>query len=364
MTHVLIAGGGVGGLCLAQGLRETGLRATVFERDPGAGTRGQGYRLHIDGDGDEALRRCLPDELFRRYRDTSAEPGRGKITTVKSDFTELASFPVPVADHTAVDRLLLREILRSGVDVRFGRTVIDAKDTGDGVVLRFADGSEERGDVLVGAEGVGSVLRPIVAPDAVVVDTGMRCAYGRTPLTALPELDDRLFDGFTSVIGRPSLFGKGGALALAAFRARSHDPGLPPVADYLMWAVIGAVPDMSDPRALHRFATKFVKRWHPEFRRIVANADVPATFGTPIRTSGPVPSWPTGRITLLGDAIHVMPPAGGVGANTALRDAALLSDLLGSTDPLTAFAGYEARMREYATEVVRQSTQLMRGNNK
>ncbi|TDQ00182.1 FAD-dependent oxidoreductase [Labedaea rhizosphaerae] len=356
MTHVLVAGAGVGGLCLAQGLRRAGIRTTVFERDPDAGTRGQGYRLHIDGNGDAALRRCLPDALFRRYRDTSSLPGRGKITTFAADFTELASVTVPPADHTAVDRLLMRQILLSDLDVRFGRTVTSAQDTGKDVVVRFADGGVERGDLLVGADGVGSVLRPLVAPDAEVIDTGMRCAYGRTPLSALPALDERLFDGFTSVVGQR------GALALAAFRARSHDPELPPVADYLMWAVVGPVPDERDPAALHEFATRFVAGWHPEFRRIVANADVPATFGTPIRTSGPVPWWPTGRITLLGDAIHVMPPTGGVGANTALRDAALLTDLLARTEPRAAFAEYENQMRDYATEVVRQSTRTMTGD--
>ncbi|MGW4489416.1 hypothetical protein ACWEOE_36960 [Amycolatopsis sp. NPDC004368] len=68
-----------------------GLRATVFERDPDAGTRGHGYRLHIDGNGDEALRRCPPDELFRRERATSAQPGRGKITTHKSDFADVTA---------------------------------------------------------------------------------------------------------------------------------------------------------------------------------------------------------------------------------------------------------------------------------
>lgn len=358
VTHVLIAGGGVGGLCLAQGLAKVGIRATVFERDPDAGTRGQGYRLHIDRHGDDALRRCLPGDRFRRYRDTSALPGRGKITTLAPDCTELASFPVPVADHTAVDRMLLRRLLLTDVDVRFGRTVAGAEDTGDGVVLRFTDGTAERGDLLVGADGVGSVLRSVVAPGAEVIDTGLRCVYGRTPLAALPHLPERLFDGFTSVAGPR------GAMALAAFRACNHDPELPPVDDYLMWAVVGAVPRTSEPTALHRFAKKFVRTWHPELRRIVAGADVPATFGTPIRTSSPVPSWPTGRITLLGDAIHVMPPTGGVGANTAMRDAALLVELLSRTDPPAAFAEYETRMREYATEVVRQSTKMMTGEKK
>jgi 2-polyprenyl-6-methoxyphenol hydroxylase-like FAD-dependent oxidoreductase len=62
--QVLIAGGGVGGLGLAQGLRRAGIEVTVFERDPAIAVGQQGYRIHLNADGDAALRRCLPSGLF------------------------------------------------------------------------------------------------------------------------------------------------------------------------------------------------------------------------------------------------------------------------------------------------------------
>lgn len=70
--HVLIAGAGIGGLCLAQGLHAARVRVSAFERDPSLDNRvlenrGQGYRIHIDNHGGEALRRCLPEHVYRLY---------------------------------------------------------------------------------------------------------------------------------------------------------------------------------------------------------------------------------------------------------------------------------------------------------
>jgi salicylate hydroxylase len=81
---------------------------------------------------------------------------------------------------------------------------------------------------------------------------------------------------------------------------------------------------------------------------------------TPIRTSTQVEPWPASTVTLLGDAIHSMPPTAGVGANTALRDAQLLTANLsraavGEMPPLDAIADYETRMREYGYAAVRAS---------
>ena len=70
-VRVLIAGAGVGGLSLAQGLRKESIDVTVFERDPEAVARGQGYRLRIDATGNKALAACLPGDLFELYRATA-----------------------------------------------------------------------------------------------------------------------------------------------------------------------------------------------------------------------------------------------------------------------------------------------------
>src|SRR3954453_11811133 len=66
--RVLVIGGGLGGLCLAQGLRRHGVDVAVFERDADADTRRQGYRLHLDSRAASALRECLPPDRYARFQ--------------------------------------------------------------------------------------------------------------------------------------------------------------------------------------------------------------------------------------------------------------------------------------------------------
>jgi 2-polyprenyl-6-methoxyphenol hydroxylase-like FAD-dependent oxidoreductase len=100
-------------------------------------------------------------------------------------------------------------------------------------------------------------------------------------------------------------------------------------------------------------------------RDLVAATDPATVVLTPIRTATQVDAWPARRVTLLGDAIHSMPPTAGVGANTALRDAELLAGNLarvaeGRVPLLDAIADYEARMREYGFAAVRESLANLR----
>ncbi|WP_199032616.1 NAD(P)/FAD-dependent oxidoreductase, partial [Ralstonia sp. ASV6] len=72
--HVTIIGAGLGGLCLAQGLRRRGIAFDVFERDAAMGSRPQGYRIRIDAAGQRALQDCLPPTRYTLFRKTCAVP--------------------------------------------------------------------------------------------------------------------------------------------------------------------------------------------------------------------------------------------------------------------------------------------------
>ena len=366
--RVLIAGAGIGGLALAQGLRRAGVDVTVFERDPSPTLRQQGYRIHIDGQGGAALEACLPPELFELYLSTSDNPSGTGVTILDHRLRELNAFSFPPGRHTAVNRLTLRQILLHGLDdvVRFGHEVTGASTDGDGVRLEFEGGSAI-GDVLIGADGTGSVVRPHAVPAAAVVDTGMFGIYGRTPLP--PGGFPGLPGGFSAVTGT----GTGAtALALSSFQARhpvaeaGAAAGVPlaPVPDYQMWCALTFERPEGDATALHRKALGLLEGWHETVYDIVARAEVPATFPVTIRTSQRIPAWPTSNITLLGDAIHAMTPAGGVGANTALRDAARLTAALSTADSPgevhDAIAAYESDMRVYGFAAVEASLKGLR----
>jgi len=71
--HIIIIGGGLGGLCLAQGLKKEGISFSIFERDVSKDARRQGYRLRINLPGSAALRENLPENLWKLFEDTSAK---------------------------------------------------------------------------------------------------------------------------------------------------------------------------------------------------------------------------------------------------------------------------------------------------
>ena len=115
----------------------------------------------------------------------------------------------------------------------------------------------------------------------------------------------------------------------------------------------GAVP-------LHREAARLVEGWHPAVCRIIAEAEVPATFGVCITSARPVAPWPAPNVTLLGDAIHTMSPGRGEGANIALKDALVLLRALqrvasGTASLASAIRGYEAEMFQYGFQAVADS---------
>jgi 2-polyprenyl-6-methoxyphenol hydroxylase-like FAD-dependent oxidoreductase len=100
--------------------------------------------------------------------------------------------------------------------------------------------------------------------------------------------------------------------------------------------------------------------WSPDLRGLVERAETSSLSSFAVKSSVPIAPWATGRVTLLGDALHNMTPFRGVGANTALRDAALLRGVLsrvsrGERKLLAALAEYEREMIGYGFAAVRAS---------
>ncbi|MEU7435268.1 FAD-dependent monooxygenase [Streptomyces sioyaensis] len=225
--RVLIAGAAVGGLALAQALRQAGIAVTVFERTPTVRADRRGYRINVHRVGGDALAACLPDELFRQYLATSRDEARARVAVFGHRMRPLYASDVGVdgtatpRDHTGVNRLTLRQVMVAGLEreVRFGQEGVRFEQTPDRVRVLLADGS------------TAEAVRP--------------------------------------------------------------------------------------------------------------------------------PTWPAGRVTLLGDAIHPMSPAGGTGANTALRDAAVLAGKLTAArrpaGPVSAVAAYETEMCRYGFAAVAES---------
>jgi 2-polyprenyl-6-methoxyphenol hydroxylase-like FAD-dependent oxidoreductase len=373
--RVAVVGGGLGGLCLAQGLLRAGADVTVYERDASLASRRQGYRLHVDARAGLALQACLPPESLALFQATCGQASR-RLTVVSEKLRVLheqvrgdsdADPYAPATLSTSVNRLTFREVLSSGLDGRivFGRGLTRYEAGSGGVRLHFAGGQSADADVLVGADGVQSAVRRQYLPGAEPADSGAWCIYGKTPLGPRVQFPAVLADGFTAVVGGRI----GMALGPVRFREPPQAFGLTPAADYVMWAVAGdrrafGVPDEQltalDPAGLHALSAELIRAWHPDLRALLALADVDETFGVRVRVSPPAPPWAPSRITVLGDAIHAMSPARGSGANTALQDAALLCRTLTAADGgdvVAAVGDYERQMREYGYAAVAASRQ-------
>jgi 2-polyprenyl-6-methoxyphenol hydroxylase-like FAD-dependent oxidoreductase len=146
--HVLIIGGGVGGLTLAQGLKRIGVSAAVYERDRTPTDRLQGYRVHISPTGSSGLHECLAPESFDIFDRTCGSPNNA-VRFFTEQMGELLSFerelvqPTdPIACHRSASRITLRQVLLSGLDnVQFGKTFSRYEERDDQIVAHFEDGS-------------------------------------------------------------------------------------------------------------------------------------------------------------------------------------------------------------------------------
>ncbi|HEY8042641.1 MAG TPA: NAD(P)/FAD-dependent oxidoreductase [Streptosporangiaceae bacterium] len=384
--HVLIAGGGLSGLALAQGLIKDGHTCEVFERDADL-SRKRGYYLHMNGDGGEALRRCLPADLFELYAETSRQtPDRRESIVLDDQLAVLSSQPhlgppnEGPRPHTGVHRRTLRQILlaRLGDSFRPGRAAVSYQEQGDGVRLRLDDGSTAEGDVLVGADGIRSAVRGQRLPGVRVIDAGVRGlgVYGRSPLT--PEVRDSLppllLQGVIIAADR-----HGSRMLLAAFQPRrpavqaaaelAPDVTLEPVGDYLMVSCSVAPGTVIPPAGEWAAGTPAMLRdamlqatggWHPALRGILGRVELDSIFVIPFGYLDPAPAWTPSRVTLIGDAAHAMLPTLGLGANLALRDARLLLEQLtaasrGKTALVAGIGVFEQEMRDYVYPFMRMT---------
>ncbi|HXM55824.1 MAG TPA: NAD(P)/FAD-dependent oxidoreductase [Candidatus Dormibacteraeota bacterium] len=396
--QVAIIGAGTGGLALAHGLRRAGIDVGVYERDRTRRDGLQGYRVGISPDGSRALHALLPPDLYATFVATCARPPRS-LTFLDErlrpllEITERDGLEIgddPVESEKSVSRMTLRQVLLTGLDdaVHFDRTFTRYDVRPDGAVeAHFEDGTSVVADLLVGADGSNSRVRRQLLPHAELRDTGIVAVAGKAPLTdEVRELiTPPLWNGVAlvfaprgySLVSHTMEFewgpdGPKAGIGRTEAELIERWPGLlfDNTSDYFMWGFGGSRKRLPvDLMALHGRelidqTLALTPGWHPNLRRIFELSDPGATFPISIRTSVPVEPWPTGPVTLIGDAIHTMTPGRGVGANTALLDALLLCHQLleardGRRGQREAVAAYERAMIDYGFEAVRDSLKQM-----
>jgi 2-polyprenyl-6-methoxyphenol hydroxylase-like FAD-dependent oxidoreductase len=386
-SKLLIIGGGISGLALAQGCKKHGIKFHVYERDVAHNHRTQGYRIRVSREGGEALQYLLSSELHALLEASSADIRVGPILEIDAITAEVAEVkfrhgngPPPVTADSkprTVDRTVLRHLLLRGLDehITFGKTLDHYETSANGVVAHFLNGTNAHGSLLVGADGSKSAVRRQLLPRATLLDTDGRCLYGKTLLTQdlIDELEPATLMRMSNIKdrSRPNLLAM--VLEPITFPNRTemakHDIPCPP--DYLYWVLAGHphiynVPEdvTQTPKLSYdecaELALNVTERWHPKLSPIVKRQLPGETSLLPLLSVAPqIATWDVNeKVTVIGDAIHVMSPAAGSGAVTALRDAHHLCRLLmEKDDTLTAVSTYEALMREYAGQAIGFSLQ-------
>jgi 2-polyprenyl-6-methoxyphenol hydroxylase-like FAD-dependent oxidoreductase len=342
--RALIIGAGPGGLTAAIALRRTGIEAAVFERAEALGKAGAG--LGVQSNALRALMRLgIGDRLLNASTEIRVQEirnSRGELL-LQLPMGEVAdAFGTPSISLARADvQLTLADALDDGV-LRLSRECTLVEQDADGVSAHFADGTTERGSLLIGADGGRSIVRRLVYGDA---DAPRRYS-GVTIWRSIVRLDAGILAQDTSraYLGRARtfvMFPVGGDRVYWGFGKREPKGGEDPVDQ-----IQGILADhLSELPALTR--------------QVVAATPAEEIIRTDIYDRNPERVWVNGRVALLGDAAHLTSPFVGQGAGISMEDSVALAKELALTNGLRdermlahALARYEQARIPHTSDVV------------
>ena len=322
--RALIVGGGIGGLAAAVALQRVGITAAVFEKAPQITEVGAG--LSLWSNAMVALRRLGLDaaaleagSVIERTR-TFLFSGESFGSIDFAALTEKAGAPSICLHRATLQRLLLDAALCDDPrSVQTGRECTGFEADAATVTALFSDGAREHGDVLIGADGIHSVIRGQLFGSE-RLRFGGYLAWRGSQAGCCPCDDRRLY----------------------WFLTRNAAPG-----------------SHAGPLGNRGEAIECVRNWRVPFRRFVEATKEDAILRNDVVDRRARRVWGAGPVTLLGDAIHATTPNLGQGACQALEDAVVLADSLRRCAPAeAALRDYEARRHHRANFVIGQSRRI------
>jgi 2-polyprenyl-6-methoxyphenol hydroxylase-like FAD-dependent oxidoreductase len=334
---ILIAGGGIGGLTLGVALRRAGFSVRIFER--AAALRPVGAGITMQANAMLAFRTIGLDTAVAAAGQVMQRGmildhrGRSLGTMLVSEMAQELGAPM-----IAIHRARLQEVLQEALGPEPlvpGTKVVGFKDEQDGVIARLSDGSEARGDLLVGADGLRSTVR------AQLVNDGEPRYAGYTSWRGVCEVANVADPAVTSESWGPGL--RFGIVPLDQGRT--------------YWFATANVPagGIDAPDAHGELLSRF-SSWHAPVRALIENTQASTIVRTDIHDRPTLRNWVRGRVALLGDAAHPMTPNMGQGGGQAVEDAVVLARCLAVDAELpAALARYEALRLPRANDFVTRS---------
>ena len=337
---VAIVGGGIGGLFAANALCAKGVQVSLYEQAPAIGEVGAGVFLtpnsvrHLQRIGLEPAvekwgARVGHDSRYFRHDGAPIAPVQ---------VTDSAGWNATFGMHRADLVDMLAEALPAGV-LHCGHRCIAFEQDGNMARVSFANGASAQADLIIGADGIHSELRPYVYASSEPVFSGSVAYRGLVPHERVPDWPTDRWQMWLGT-GRHFL-----AFPVRAGKLINYVGFVP--SDKEMkesWTAPG------DPDVLRRaFAG-----WDPRIHQLLN--EVQQTFRWALYDREPLPMWTSKRLTLLGDAAHPMLPHLGQGANQSIEDGMALATILAHADRASApqaLLAYERLRRERVAQVQR-----------
>jgi FAD-dependent urate hydroxylase len=343
LEKIITIGGGIGGLCTAIALRQTGLNVEVYEQAPVLGAVGAG--ITIWPNAIKAFRRLGVAERIistgARIRRAELRNWRGRVMSRSEpgELEERLGEPT-VAIHRADLHSILISALPEGL-VHLGKRCVELKQGEKDIQVTFERGGEERADLLVGADGIHSVLRQQMMPEA-------QPRYsGYTAWRGVVETEDEAALGVTNETwGRGTRFG---FLRIDSKRV-------------YWFATTNSVAGMRQaPAENKRFLLERFSGWHHPVELLIQSTSPDQILHSDIYDLEPMSKWFDGRAVLLGDAAHPTTPNMGQGACMAIESSLVLARCLEQEDDLAvALIRYELERMPRTAWITRQSRKIGR----
>ena len=352
-VHVLIAGGGVGGLALALMLHQRGIGCTVLEAAAEVKPLGVGINTLPHAIRELAALDLLPalDAVGIRTRELRYLNRFGQEIWQEPRGI-WAGHEVP---QFSIHRGHLHQVLWQAAEARLpkGTLLRNARlqnftQNARGITAHLMDGRSLPGDVLIGADGIHSAIRAALHPDDGGIRwNGIQMWRGAVEWPA--------FEGGDTMIVAGDMKEK-----LVLYPIGAGATAATPLTNWVVCAQIGDASkppprreDWSRPGQLDEVLAH-VARFRIPFLDVAALVSAtPEFWEYPMCDRDPLPFWTDRRVTLMGDAAHPMYPVGSNGASQAVLDARCLADLLASQAPEAALAAYAAERLPKTAEIVR-----------